>query len=164
MCKIIAFLYGLIPIQGFRAFLVKKHFAKCPACQKEWAIETILVEKFQTPGWIESEQSLWPQIRKKIYALEIPPSTPRQKARQFLIPRWQWALAGLALLVLVGINLLIERDFHQNALQGEFIATSTTPRIIITHAEINGKKAKPFVYQTQEGFFIWFEESKPEGD
>ncbi len=164
MCKLIAFLYGSIPIQGFRTFLIKKHFSKCPVCQSELDIEALFTEKFQIPEWIESEQSLWPQIREKILTLEIPSSPSRQKDRRFLIPRWQWALAGLALLLVVGISLLIERDFRQNAYQGEFIATSSTPRIIIMHVEIKGKKAKPFVYQTQDKFFIWFEESKPEGD
>jgi hypothetical protein len=163
MCKFIAFLYDLIPIQGFRAFLIKRHIAKCPICEKESAMETILEEKFKIPDWIESEQSLWPQIREKVFGPE-PLPTHRQKALRIMPPRWQWALAGIALLLVVGINLLIERDFDRKRIQGEFIATTTAPRIIITHAEIKGKQAKPFIYQTQGKYFVWFEESKSEGD
>ncbi len=164
MCKLISFLYDLIPIRGFRAFLIKKHLIKCAICQNELSIEPLYEEKFKAPEWIESEQSLWPHIREKLSTQRIPSSPSLQNKKRFLIPRWQWALAGFILLVLVGIYLLIKQDFRQNALKGEFIATSTTPRIVIMHAEIEGKKAKPFVYQTQERFFVWFEKSKPEGD
>lgn len=164
MCKFIAFLYDLIPIQGFRDFLIKRYITECSICEKESAIETLLEEKLQIPEWIESEDSLWPQIREKVFLQEPLPSPHRQKVLRFMPRRWQWALAGLALLLVVAINLLIERGFDAKRLQGELIATTTAPRIIITHAEIKGKKAKPFVYQTQEKCFIWFEESKSEGD
>jgi hypothetical protein len=164
MCKFIAFLYGLIPLQGFRAFLIKRHIANCSICEKEPAIETLLQEKLRIPEWIESEQSLWPKIKEKVLSPEPLPSAHRQKVLRFMAPRWQWALAGLALLLVVGINILIERDLDPQRLQEEFIATATIPTVIITHAEIKGKKAKPFIYQTHEKCFIWFEESKSEGD
>ena len=160
MCKFITFLYDLIPIQSFRAYLIQKHFAKCPGCQNELDIDTLLEEKFKIPDWVESEPNLWPQIREKICTIDARPSSIRHRARRFSIPFWQWTAAGLALFALLGISLLVNRYFHQKNLRGEFIASSRLPRIIITHAEINGKKARPFVYQTREECFIWFEESK----
>jgi hypothetical protein len=143
MCKFIAFLYDSIPIRSVRAFLIKRHFAKCPNCKKESAIGDLLQEKLQVPEWIKAEQSLWPQIKEKVLSPQPLPSAHRQKALRFIAPRWQWALAGLALLLVVGINLLIERDFHPQHLQEPFIVSTTAPRIIIIHAEIKGKQAKP---------------------
>ncbi len=162
MCKFITFLFDLIPIPRFRSYLIKTHLAKCSFCQKELVPDSVLEEKFKIPIWIQSEQSLWPQISDKIFTCEDLPHEHRPRALPFSVPRWQWALVVLALVVLVGINLLIERDIGRRSIQGEISVSSTTPRIIITRAEIKGKKAKPFIYQTKERFFIWFEE--PEGD
>ena len=38
-----------------------------------------------------------------------------------------------------------------------------TPRVVIEHAEINGKKARPYIYQTPEISYIWFSEAKNNG-
>ncbi len=160
MCKFIVFLYDMIPIQGIRAFLIKKHIDRCPVCQREMAIETLLEEKFKIPEWIESEQSLWPQIREKAFSQKPVLLSGRQKERPFKISGWQWALAGLALLVVVGINVLIGPDLSPRRHSREFIVSAAQPKIIITHAEIEGREAKPFVYETRERCFIWFEEQE----
>ena len=36
------------------------------------------------------------------------------------------------------------------------------PQVKIIHAEIQGKKAKPYIYQTTENLFIWFDEMNQE--
>jgi hypothetical protein len=164
VCKLIILLYDLVPIQGFRAYLIKKHLAKCPVGQRDLDIETLLKEKFRIPGWIESEKSLWPHVREKIFAPETVPSASSERALRFTKPWWHWAVAGLALLVMAALNLLILRNFNHHPFQGESAVPPFTSTIIINHAEIKGRKAKPFIYQTHEACFIWFEESKSEGD
>ena len=164
MCKFIRFLFCLIPIQGFRAQLIQKHLGDCSECQREWAIDKSAEDSFTKPEWVIHEHSLWPLIQEKIKdtKFEEIPSAKRKTA--FLFSRWQWGLAGLTLLVFIVINLVLNKGPVQSLSKTEVSLTNKIPQIRIIRAEILGKKARPFVYQTPENLFIWFDKTKQEGD
>jgi hypothetical protein len=162
MCKLIRSLYNLIPILSFRAFFIRKHISLCPKCQKEWTLDKSTEEFFTVPEWIKKEQSLWPRIQETIRAAESGDALDERRKTTLFFPRWQWALAGLALLILVGINLVLNKGLLQSLSGTEVSLALKTPQVKIIHAEIHGKKAKPYVFQTPENLFIWFEEIKLE--
>jgi hypothetical protein len=89
-------------------------------------------------------------------------SSKRKKA--FLFPRWQWALAGLTLLILVGVSLVLDKALVHKPTKGDVSMTPRIPQVHIIHAKLHGKKAKPYIYKTQEHLFIWFDESTQEED
>jgi hypothetical protein len=165
MCKIIRSLYNLISIPGFRAFLLQNHISSCPKCQKEWSIDETMEELFGTPGWIEKEASLWPRIQETIQATAIGDSLDRTKNRTSgMVPRWQWALAGFALLLLAGINIIVNKGPIRRQPLVEVDLARKPPQIEIIRAEIHGQKAKPFIYRTQDNLFIWFDKIDQEED
>lgn len=164
MCKLIRFFYLLIPIHGFRAFLIQKHFAACSVCQKEWGMDQSAKGSFTKPEWIAQEHSLWPQIQEKIHMLEREGIQSGETKKIFLFPRWQWALAGLALLILAGISLVLDIGLIHRSKKAEVSLTLKNPQVNIIHAEIHGKKATPFIYQTSENLYIWFGEINQEED
>ena len=164
MCKIIRFMYMTIPFHGFRYFLIQKHLAVCPRCQKDWGFIPDVEKSFAMPVWIEKESSLWPQIREKIERKEQEPKSSDTGRSTSRLHRWQWATVGLSLIILVGVILVVKRTKIQSPSGVETILARSNPQVKIIHAEIQGKKAKTFVYQTSENLFIWFDEIDQEED
>lgn len=165
MCKLIRLLYRLIPVIGFRAFLNRTHLSSCSKCRRAWAIDKSMEECFtMIPEWIKKERSLWPQIQEAISTTEHRESFAEGKKTPLFFPRWQWALAGLALIILAGVNIVLNKSSVPSAPKIEGTPPLNPPLIQIVHAEISGKKAKPFIYQTKENTFIWFGESNQEED
>jgi hypothetical protein len=161
MCKLIRFIYLVIPIHGFRVLLIRKHFEICSSCQKDWGMDQSMQQFFTEPKWIKEEKSLWPQIQRKILTAEKSESRHRRK-KAFLFPRWQWTAAGLAILILVGISFLLRNKGTLEPAQEKLSSVLKNPAVHIVHAEINGNKATPFIYQTSENLYIWFDESHQE--
>jgi hypothetical protein len=164
MCKFIRFLYIAVPIRGFRAYLIQWHISGCSACQKQWTIDWSTQESFAKAKWIQNEQSLWPRIQEKISGVKIEDLEPKGKKAPLLFPRWKWALAGLAAFICLAATLLILSTAIPKRAKTGISSAVKTPRIHINYAKIDGNKAKPFVFQTPENLFIWFEKIQREGD
>jgi len=164
MCKFIRFLYMMTPIHGFRAYLIQRHLGACAQCQREWGIDKSTEESFTKSEWAENEYNLWPQIQKKIRASEFEEIHPEKRKISFHFPHWQWALAGLTLLIFFVINLVLNRGLVHSLSKKEVSLAIKIPQVRIIHAEIRGKKARPFIFQTPENFFIWFDKTRQEGD
>lgn len=159
MCKLIRFLYTTIPFHGFRDYLIQNHLEDCPQCQRKWAIARDIEDFFAMPEWIKKESSLWPRIQEKIKRKRVEQEqAPSGKKEIFFFPRWRWALAGLALFILVGMIFLIDKTMIQPPIETRISFALKNPQIKIIHAEIQGKKAKPFIYQTTDKLYIWFDE------
>ena len=101
MCKLIRIFYLSIPVHGFRAFLIQKHFSTCAGCQKEWGMDLNAQESFAKPEWIARELNLWPKIQGRIQAGELEETLSARRKKRILFPRWQWVVAaGSVLLIL----------------------------------------------------------------
>lgn len=158
-------LYKLISIPSFRAFLIQKHISSCPKCQKEWSIDETMEDLFAAPGWIEKEASFWPRIQETILANEIEDALDRTRNRTTgKFPRWQWAMAGFALLLLAGINIIVSKGPIRRLPLAELDLARKPPQIKIIRAEIHGQKAKPYIYRTKDNLFIWFDQINQEED
>jgi hypothetical protein len=165
MCKLIRFFYLLIPVNGFRALLIQAHISACSVCKNEWGMDLSGQEALTKPEWIAREHNLWPQIQKRIQAGEREKTRSMIREKTTLFPRWQWALAsGLVLIVLIGISFVLDIGLFRKTSKAEVSSVLINPRVDIIYAEIHGKRAKPFIYQTQENLFIWFDELNREDD
>lgn len=152
----------MIPAKNFKSYLIKKHFATCARCQKENEIESKLKKMFVTPNWIKTEKSLWPQIKQKISVPEGKAIRIERKHEPIFRRKWSWAMAGFIFAAIIGLGLLIHQNYFKRTPE-ESVIEIDKPRIIIKHAEIKGKKAKPYIYQTPYVSFIWFAETKNSG-
>ena len=114
------------------------------------------------PGWIEKEESMWPQVREKIYFNRKISFKADTALKPFFFPKWRWAVVGLFLVFVVGAVLMIQTNFQKKSAEPE-VLVKETPRITIEHAEKDGKKARAYIYQTPEISFIWFSEAKNNG-
>jgi len=162
MCRLYKLLYAIIPVKKFRSFLIKKHFSVCSNCQKELETESQLKEMLADPDWIAKEESMWPQIREKIYSQRKKSFKADTALKPFFFPRWRWAVVCLFFVVAVGVALMIQTNVQRKSPEPEALVEET-PRVVIEHAEIDGKKARAYIYQTPEISFIWFSEAKNNG-
>ncbi len=162
MCLFFKFLFWLFPFRGFRALVLRIHIDRCSRCQKEYEIEDLTKDILTVPDWIEKEPSLWPQVNRKMVTLGDEKTKKRKKP--YSKTTWYWAAATLFIAAAV---LLIVWNYQSeiNRIPFEEVAvTQEFPQVTIKHAEVNGKKATSYVYQTQKISFIWFSETDKTGE
>jgi hypothetical protein len=164
MCKLMRLLFIAIPFHSFRDFLIGNHLSNCPRCQKEWELDQETVKSFAMPDWIKKESSLWPRIQAKIKRSGQEKILSRKGKATSRFLRWQWAVTSLALFIFVGLILVINKVGLRPRSITEISLASKNPQVNIIRAEIQGKKAKTFIYQTKENLFIWFDELNQEED
>lgn len=162
MCKLYKLLYHLFPFKSLQSFLIEKHFAVCSHCQKDIEIEGQLKNILAIPSWIEKEESVWPEIKERIYSQRKESFKADKTPVLFFLKKWKWAAVGLILVVALGLILMVQINYQRKSDEAEIFAKET-PRVVIKHAKIKGKKARPYIYQTPEISFIWFSEAKNDG-
>jgi len=162
MCRLYKLLYKLFPVKSFQSFLIEKHFSICSSCQKETEIESNLKDMLAVPSWIAEDESIWPQIREKLYSQRKKSIKAEKTLKPFFFTRWKWVAVGLVLVVAVGVVLMVHTNIQRKSAEVEALMRET-PRVLIKHAEIEGKKARAYIYQTPEISFIWFTEAKNNG-
>jgi len=114
------------------------------------------------PSWIAEDESIWPQIREKLYSQRKKSIKAEKTLKPFFFTRWKWVAVGLVLVVAVGVVLMVHTNIQRKSAEVEALMRET-PRVLIKHAEIEGKKARAYIYQTPEISFIWFTEAKNNG-
>jgi hypothetical protein len=161
MCLLYRFVYWIIPFRGPRAFILKKHFNSCRLCGEDNEIENVAAEFLSVPGWIKNEPSLWPQIRRRL----DPPSAKKRPGWTWFpsIKGWRWAMALALFTILIVFSVWNQQSYVRRISLKETAPDGKIPQITIRHAEVNGSKAIPYVYQTTEVSFIWFSEAKKSG-
>lgn len=147
MCKFYKFLYRLIPFKSFQSFLIKEHFSRCLLCQEETEIDIQLKEILVIPDKVKAEESLWSEIKPRLYSPGEEDSESKTKIRFFSFRKWKWALTASFLLLVVivaltGINyFLLDKPRIEKGLKGQ------EKRVIVKSATIQGKPAKLYFFQ-----------------
>ena len=145
--------------------LIKRHFADCPRCREGFrsADRAVLELEGTPPSWIEREPSLWPSIRTRILELQAPPKKKIPRSDPAGARAWRWAVAGLSLALVVSFNLLIRQTQPLTAAAREITPTQAVSDVSVNYAEIQGRKARHYIYQTPTKSFIWFVRDKDSG-
>jgi len=169
MCKTYKILYAVLPIKKWKAALIRRHFERCPSCAEEVERINKAAGAFFRPDWIQDTTNLWPQICYKIAssekrAVRIPSEIGRGR---FRLRKWGWAGASAAFLILGAIGFFILRHHDRSIPAPELappqVPVALIPRVQVISAEIGGKPAKPYIYQTPAASFIWLAPSKDIG-
>jgi hypothetical protein len=169
MCKIYKFLYAAIPIRKWESALIRRHFERCPRCAEEIIFKDHAASAIFEPDWIRETPNLWPQIRTKIISFESRPETfrPEISPRQLRARGWRWAATAAAFLIVGTTGFFILRQYShktpgsESSLPKDLIAAA--PRVQVISADLGGKRAKAYIYQTPTASFIWIAPSKETG-
>lgn len=169
MCKIYKFLYAAIPIRKWKSALIRRHFERCPRCAEEIIFKDHAASAIFEPDWIRETPNLWPQIRPKIISHEVQFQRfrPGITASQLRARGWRWAVTAAAFLIVGAIGFFILRQNDgkisgpDSSLPKDLIAAA--PRVQVISADLGGKRAKAYIYQTPTASFIWIAPSKETG-
>lgn len=162
MCLIFKFLFWLFPIRSVRAAILRIHIDLCSRCQEEYEIENTAKEIMAVPDWIKAEPSLWPQINRKMILSKDKKTRKRNKPN--FNTKWFWATATLLIAAAVVLIVWTQQTVVKRFSFEEAVTTQGILPVTIKHAEVNGKTATSYVYQTQRISFIWFSETDKTGD
>jgi hypothetical protein len=166
MCKIYKILYAVLPIKKWKDALIRRHFERCSSCVEEVERISKAAGALFRPDWIQDTANLWPQIRHKIAFSEKRTERvlPEIGRGRFRLRKWGWAGASAAFLILGAIGFFIlrhhDRSIPAPGLAPAQVPAALIPRVQVISAEIGGKPAKPYIYQTPAASFIWLAPSK----
>ncbi len=146
-CKLINFLFRVLPFRAFQGILIKHHFEKCPSCQNS------LVKAEDARLFLEKEEkvreivNLWPAISEKLC------EGSGGKIKTPFFPKWRWALsaAGLMLFIFTGFLYLNRPD--------SLAAASEQDQFQINYIKVEEKPAGTYVYESEdvEMITVWAE-------
>jgi hypothetical protein len=160
MCKFYNLLYRLFPVRRIQAWVIDRHFSRCPHCslnEQEAIRLDSLVRRAYAPN--KNDSLLWPGVRSRMKeALSAGPRR-RSSLKSLRFPAWRWAAAGMALLFVLGLSLLVLPPPEHSGPAGD----RQQSRVKINYARIKGKNAKTHVYQTSQRSYILFLESDKTG-
>jgi len=147
MCRLVEWLFTLIPVPSFRVWLLKAHIETCDRCRKRHEPVGDLGTVAAPPDWIREEESLWPEVCNRIRMDTAKPATTRFH-RERSGRNWLWAIpaaiAGLLLIIVGGYQAFGPPSEPQNL-----------TRVTIVRAEANGQKAFVSLYQTPAASYVW---------
>jgi hypothetical protein len=178
MCRIHKILIALASFTAWKSVLISAHAERCPRCAAELKAGDRLIREALNPDWIARGPGLWPRVLAGIEAkdaasLPSPPAQMRAKLRPAASRRkWLWAPAStlaVSLAIMAGVWLVVVRNGRREAPKGESptgrlnLPAAAAPRVQVFSAEVGGKRAKTYIYQTPKALFIWIAPSKEIG-
>jgi hypothetical protein len=123
---------------------------------------------FARPDWVNKETSLWQQVNEKIASQETqkPQFKLKESRTTMTLRRWSWA-AGAVVLIIIGISILSHKHSQRNvAWKAEALShvqKSENQKAGIVVAEVGGRTATAYIYQTRIATYIWFAPAKKAG-
>jgi anti-sigma factor RsiW len=156
MCRLHEMMILLLPLSRWKEGVRRRHLARCPRCAAESAALENTVRTFLTPAWTREESGWESKVRRGMdqgngARAEDRGSAAGHRSGDGRRLRLQVA-AGVALLFLaVGGPTPAEK------------AAGPGPRVQVFSAELRGKPAKAYIYQTPRISFVWISPSKEIG-
>jgi len=148
-CKLIDFLFTVLPIKRWQGFLIRRHIQKCPVCLSRLAdvkeVRPVLIQESE----LENLESMWPAVKARI-------DEGREEVRVPLGHRWKWVYAVAVLFVAVAVWLWLFSPFSpgrgpsEEPLAGQFQ---------IDYIEIENEPAQAYIFHPQDSntYFVWVE-------
>ena len=148
-CKTVQFLFSLLPLNRFRALLIRHHIQSCPHCQKRLITQTEILSSLVKETNLEGLAPMWPAVRAKLNGRK------REKNRGRGLG-WQWGIAGLSAVILMAAVIFVFGFFSNGDFQ-----IMLENGFKVHYTQINNEPAQALLYQPQDTnmIFIWVEKS-----
>jgi hypothetical protein len=171
MCRLHEMMILLLPLSRWKEGVRRRHLARCPRCAAESAALENTVRTFLTPAWTREESGWESKVRRGMdqgngARAEDRGSAAGHRSGDGRRLRLQVA-AGVALLFLAVGGWILFRNRDGGALllgpTPAEKAAGPGPRVQVFSAELRGKPAKAYIYQTPRISFVWISPSKEIG-
>jgi hypothetical protein len=162
MCRLTEWLVFCLPLRRWKDAVRRRHLARCPRCAAEDKALENAVHAFLTPAWTRDNPGLETKVRRRLVWAEGAPGA--EKAGRRLLLR---VAVGAALIFLsVGGWILFHHRDAGRALPGAVSngnIAGSGPRVRVFSAELRGKPAKTYIYQTPKISIVLISPSKEIG-
>ncbi len=144
-CKLINFLFRVIPFRAFQGVLIKNHFEKCQDCRNSLVKAEDVLLFLVKEEKVHEMVNLWPGIREKLF------EGSEGKIRKPFFSKWRWALsaAGLTVFIFTGFLYLNRPDSLAMASQQD-----QDQSFEINYIKVEEKPAEAYVYEPQDSEMI----------
>lgn len=143
-CKVVSFLYRLVPVRLWRAFLIRAHFEGCPHCQQELASAAEARSLFVQESDLNLACPLWGDIARSLAARDDEAAEKSGVLPGRRLGRWAWAAAGIVLVLLAGYWAW--KGFRPD---GRSPMPTAPVRFELEYVRVGGQPADAYVYQPQ---------------
>lgn len=148
-CKLIDFLFTVLPLKRWQGFLIRRHIQKCPDCLSRLAEVEDVKPLFIQESELEDLEGMWPAVKARI-------DEAREEVEVTLWQRWKWGIAAAALFAAVTVLIWLFSPFSpgrgplEEPLAGQFQ---------IDYIEIENEPAQAYIYHPQDSntYFVWVE-------
>jgi len=150
-CKVVNFLFSLIPLKRWQGFLLSHHLQRCPLCQKNMASAEQVKSLFIQEGDMESVPGLWPAIRMKLGEGRV--------KKSFGLRRLAWIAGAAGLLAAGAASIWLFIYPGRNSSSGRL-----AERFQINYIRVGSGPARACIFKPYESnmIFVWAERETKE--
>jgi hypothetical protein len=141
-CNDADLLYKFVPLRAWRAFLVRVHFERCPACQKALAGAAEARSLFAQETDFRPSEALWRRVARPL--AEANGETATEARRPAGSRVWRWAAAGVVVAFLAGYWV-----FKDPRPDGVPALAASPARFELEYVRVDGLPADAYIYQPQ---------------
>lgn len=147
-CKLIDFLFVIIPLSRWREFLIRNHYEKCPVCSQELAgieeVRTLMINEVE-----ENELSGFWMALKARYR-----SRSHRRSKLFT-SGWKRAYQAAGLVLIAVLAVWIFMSVNSNG-KGELVESFR-----INYIKIDNQPAQTYIYHPKDSdmVLVWAEKS-----
>ena len=155
-CKTVEILYDVLPSNAWRAWLVRRHMEKCPACMKKLAD----IEEARALLAAPPKPEEWAGLRHRLLrAPEAREAVERSRGRKEERGVRIWAPRAAMLLVLIIAGFWLVRESGREVFRTDAVAPPE--RFELDYIRVGGHPASAFVYQPQgaDMIIVWAEKT-----
>ena len=93
-CKLVEFLFAVLPLKQWQDFLIRRHMQDCPSCQEKLASRSDVLELMVREEKIAEDGALWDGFKSKFRDVD-------RDEKSIGSPQWKWAYGVVAAFVIV---------------------------------------------------------------
>jgi hypothetical protein len=153
-CKTVEWLYEALPIDAWRAWLVRRHMEKCPACGKK--LLGLEEARALLAGPVSPDE--WTGLRHRLIGIRDAQPTGR-RSRVGSSMGWFriWAPRAIMLLALLIAGFWLVRESGREVSLAD--AAHVLERFELDYVRVGGQPAEAIVYQPQgtDMIIVWAE-------
>ncbi len=152
-CKTVSLFYALIPLRGWRGYLIRRHIEGCAHCQSGLASRADSRSLFIQEAMVSFGGSLWTAVESGLAAGTGGPTKASTPRAPVALRARGWAVAAALLIALVA-GFWIIKDFRSEVIT----AAATAPEHFeLAYVRIEGQPANTVIYQPQgsDMIIVW---------
>lgn len=150
-CRMVDFIYAVLPFRPLRAFLIRSHMESCPRCQSRLLSLAEAGRLFVRSDRVGMPADLWGRISSHAERANPVPEASSSPAGV----GWRWAAAAATALVVAVTGFWLLREIGRPGFGPG--SAGAGDRFQIDYVNVGGTPAQTFIFQPQgsDTVFVW---------